>query len=329
MKFLVVLITLFVYLLNADEYEIGHGLRLNDKINLGAYFSIDYTTGDEKKQFRLDDVAILAYGNIDSKLSYMAELEAAPLYVKNYTTDVETTDKKFHHERAYLDYISSDLLNIRIGKQITPIGYWNLEPINVLRDTSSSPLYSNQIFPKLLTGLDLYGYLDKNNTLKYHLFAQKNKDLDEDYINIKNENFFGFCLEYEASSEIGFGGAAGKYITTEDDKHVGFIQANAKYDNYPFKIQAEIAYSSIENKTIDEKSYQFAGYAQALYNLNMKHALVTRYEYFDNNELRKINHIGVFGYSYRPIYPVSFKAEYQWNSDSYQSKAIVSFSVLF
>jgi hypothetical protein len=40
MKFLVILITIFVYLLNADDYEMGHGLRLDDKINLGAYFSL-------------------------------------------------------------------------------------------------------------------------------------------------------------------------------------------------------------------------------------------------------------------------------------------------
>nr|MDA3908537.1 hypothetical protein [Sulfurimonas sp.] len=137
MKFLVVLIAIFIHFLNADEYEMGHGLRLNDKINLGAYFSVDYITGDEKKQFRLDDVAVLAYGNLNSKLSYMAEIEGAGVYVKNYTTGEETRDIQFHYERIYLDYIYSDRYNIRIGKQITPIGYWNLEPINVLRDTSS------------------------------------------------------------------------------------------------------------------------------------------------------------------------------------------------
>jgi len=315
--------------LKADEYELGHGLKLSDKLSIGAYFSADYETGEQKDQFRLDDVAVLAYGSLTPELSYLVELEAAPFYVKNYTTDTSTSDTRFHYERAYIDYSYSEIFNVRIGKQITPVGYWNLEPINVLRDTSSNPYYSSKMFPKLLTGLDLYGYLDEDNTLKYHLFMQKNKDLDSDYINILNEHFFGISLEYEVGSEISVGGALGEYIASEDDKLVRFVQLNAKYDNYPFVLQSEIAYNKVDNRDIDEKSYQFAGYTQGVYNFNMQHAIIGRYEYNDNNEIGEINHIGIFGYSYRPLYSISIKAEYQWNSESQLSKSLVSFSVLF
>ena len=329
MKYFIYLFVFCFAFLRADEYKLGHGLKLNDKLSIGGYFSVDYETGDQKDQFRLDDVAILAYGSLSSNFSYLTEFEAAPFYVENYTTGTSTTNTEFHYERVYIDYIYSEMFNIRLGKQITPIGYWNLEPINVLRDTSSNPHYSNKMFPKLLTGIDLYGYLDDDNVLKYHIFMQKNKDLDEEYINIQNEHFFGFSLEHEFSSEFSFGGALGNYITTIDDKDIKFVQLDAKYDNYPFLIQSELAYNDINNKTLDKKNYQFAGYTQSVYNFNMQHALISRYEYFDDNEADKVNHIGVFGYSYRPLYSISVKTEYQWNSESELSKSLISFSVLF
>jgi len=329
MKFILAFIVLLVSFLNSDEYEMGHGLKINEYLYLGSYFSIDYQKSDEKRQFRLDDVALLAYGDLSSDFSYLLELESAPTYVKNYTTSTSTNDTKFHYERMYANYMHSEMINIRVGKQITPIGYWNLEPINVLRDTSSNPLYSYKMFPKLLTGLDLFGYFDNDNTIKYHLFMQNNEDLDEEYINIQNDHFLGASLEYEFLDEFSLGGSLGQYITNVDDKHVEFMQINAKYDNYPFLLKGEVAYSDIDNRFINKKSNNLAGYTQGMYNLDMKHALISRYEYFNDDENNEKTHIGVFGYSYRPIYSVSFKAEYQWNSDSYQNKSLVSFSVLF
>ena len=90
----------------------------------------------------------------------------------------------------------SEMVNIRIGKLITPIGYWNLEPINVLRDTSSNPEYSNKIFPKLLTGIDIYGYIDDYSTFKYHFFMQQIKDFDLVSLNLAIKNFILLSLEY-------------------------------------------------------------------------------------------------------------------------------------
>lgn len=315
--------------MSANEYELGHGFKVNDKLHIGGYFSTDYEKSNEKRQFRLDDVAILGYGELFPKFTYLFEFEAAPFYAKNYTDDTTTKDTTFHYERFYVNYSFSDALNLRAGKQITPIGYWNLEPINVLRDTSSNPLYSKQIFPKLFTGIDLYGYLDSDNELSYHLFMQKNNDMDADYINIKNSHFFGLSLEYEPSMETSFGASAGEFITNDIHKHVRYVQANAKYDSYPYKFQTEIAYSGIDNKETRQRSYKLGGYAQGLYNFNMKHAAILRYEYFDDKESNKLHNIGVFGYSYRPLYAVSIKGEYQWNSDSDANKFIISLSVLF
>ena len=328
MKYFVYIFCVVTLLLNADEYKFGQGYKISDELRVGGYFSIDYSDGDEKRQFRLDDVAVLAYGNITHKFSYLVELEAAPFYVKNYDTDESQSDKTFHYERIYATYIQSEIFNIRVGKQITPIGYWNLEPINVLRDTSSNPLYSYKMFPKLLTGIDIFGFLDEDNKIQYHIFTQATDDIDEDYINIKNDLFIGSSLEYEFLDEISFGGAIA-YYETKKERDVNLFQLDAKYDNYPFLLQTEWAYNIAKDKLLDSTTNQFSGYLQGMYNFNMQHAVITRYEYFDDSDLKEEITIGVVGYSYRPRHFISIKTEYQMNSDSYYSKALMSFSVLF
>ncbi len=319
---------IFISSLYAQEYEIGRGLTLSEKLHLGGYASIDYESSNTLKQFRFDDVAVLAYGRLLPELSYLVELEATPFYQKNYSTGQEQYNPIFYYERIYADYAYTEMFNFRVGKQISPIGYWNLEPINVLRDTSSDPLYSYEMFPKFLTGLDIYGYLNESATLKYHIFMQKNNNLNDETLNIKADQFFAFSLEHELTSEFSYGGSAGNFVT-KDKQHTNFFQIDAKFDDYPFVFQTEAAYNDTSNTPLEEKTYKIAGYAQGLYHINMKHALIGRYEYFHDSGNSRTNNIEILGYSYRPIYPVSIKGEVQHNSDERLNKFIISFSVLF
>ncbi|WP_457748668.1 outer membrane beta-barrel protein [Sulfurimonas sp.] len=332
MKIFFMCVLFFSLVIQAQEYKIGQGVQLNKKLTVGAYFSTDYTKGSSVDKARLDDVAVLAYGNLSSQLSYFLELESAPTYVKDYKNHSTQTNLKFYYERAYGNYMYSDNLALRFGKFITPIGYWNLEPINVLRDTSSNPLYSSLLFPKFVTGVDLYGYVNEEDSLQYHLFLQTTNDIDEDYINIKNNFFLGSSLSYDISDEINLGATLGYFKTKDIKKDVFLAQINAKYDNYPYLLQTEWAYTDIKNKTLSNKAKQFGGYLQGMYNFTQQHAIVGRYEYFDDTQTSTLiqqQHIGIIGYSYRPVYAVSIKAEYQFNSHQELNKAIISFSVLF
>jgi len=328
MRFFIILTFIFTMLANAGHYELGRGVKLDEKLRIGGYFSADYEVSNTRRRARLDDVAILAYGNLTNELSYLVEVEAAPYYQRDFRDGTQKYDRHFHRERLYLDYQYSEIANFRLGKQITPIGYWNLEPINVLRETSSNPMLSSKMFPKFLTGLDIYGYLPWFDSLTYHLFMQNNRDIDADYINIKNEHFFGLSLENEVSMDFQYGGSFGEFIT-EDRKRVRFAQLNAKYELSNLSIQAEVALDHGEDHSARVKGDKFAGYMQGHYRLSNEHAFVGRYEYFNDDATDVSNHIGIFGYSYRPMYPVSLKAEYQWNSDEQLNKFLTSFSVLF
>ncbi len=314
--------------LQAEPYTLGQGYQVNDMVNVGGYFSSEFAKKGAQETITLDDVAVMAYGDIDPMLSYMAELEAVGFYSHNMTTGVETGDRKFHIERLYGDLWLSDAYNIRFGKQITPVGYWNKEPINVLRDSSSNPLYSVLLFPKFLTGIDINGFIPGAEGAKYHLFGQNNRDLDPGYINIPNTHFFGLSVEKELPSDWTAGGSIGDYITAVGNQHTRYVQVNAKYDDATWQMMAEglVAKSEYDDTSSDNT---LSGYVQGMYRYNPQHAVITRVEHFTDHHRQYEDNIAVVGYSYRPLYPVSLKGEYQWHSLEHENRILFSFSVLF
>lgn len=314
--------------LHAEPYEIGRGIQLDEALKVGGYFSTEYEVLKDEEHAAIDDVAVLAYGDISPMFSYLAELESVGFYRKNLSTGEENNSQKFHIERLYGDAWFSDMLNVRFGKQLTPIGYWNREPINVLRDTTSNPLYIMLLFPRFLTGIDINGYVPGSEGLRYHLFGQKNHDLDEEYINIPNTHFFGLSFDKEISNDWSAGGSVGEYIALSTSEKTRFVQANAKYDNGRWGVMGEgiVAKTDYNGARSDET---IAAYVQGIYRFTPQHAAVGRVEYFDRQYDDYTDRIGIVGYSYRPIYPVSLKGEYQWHSQSDENRFLCSFSVLF
>jgi len=314
----------FVY---ADAYELGRGFKINDAIQIGGYFATEMQLKTQQNIASFEDIAVLAYGDINPMFSYFAELEAVGFYSRNFSQGTDSGDQKFHIERLYGDLWLSDAYNFRFGKQITPVGYWNKEPVNVLRDTTSNPLYSMLLFPKFLTGIDINGYVPTLSGVRYHLFGQNNRDFDEEYINIPNTHFLGLALEQELSIDLNWGGSMGEYIATTNQRTM-FVQVGAKYDDSIWQVLGEalVGKSSYTNQ---EEGVALSGYLQTMYRFTQEHAFIGRYEYFNDTHLNYKDHIAIFGYSYRPLYPISLKGEYQWHAQSGENRALFSFSVLF
>ena len=170
------------------------------------------------------------------------------------------------------------------------------------------------------------GYL--NSTTRYHLFGQATHDMDEEYINIPNTHFYGLSLEHELSMETSFGGSMGEFITLTSDERTRFAQGNIKYDNGSLLLSAEAIAAKTDYRSA-KSDLTLSGYIQSVYRFSPQHALVGRYEYYDDQHRDYKDHIGVFGYSYRPIYPISIKGEYQWHSQQNENRTLLSFSVLF
>jgi hypothetical protein len=310
-----------------EPYSLGRGLALRDWLTVGGYFSTEYARSDNQHELLLDDLALLLYGEKD-RVSYLLEIESVAPYVADFEND--TTDTNFPPtlERLYVDYKFSDQFALRLGKQITPVGYWNLQPINVLRETTSNPLFSTEVFPKFLTGADLHGYLPFGRDLTYHVFAQDSRDMDEANINIRINRHFGFALEQPLQGGWHAGGSYGSFRMTTGDE-TRYLQLNSRYDGTRFSFITEGALSVTRHNT-GASHRASAVYAQGEFRFTAQHALITRAEFrHDRFDVTGARRIGVLGYSYRPVYPVSLKIEHQWHDDSSRNAVMASFSVLF
>jgi hypothetical protein len=101
-----------------DDYQLGLGYKVNDGLTVGGYFSTEYATGENVEEFVVDDLALLAYGSITEKFSFLAELESVNFLKHDFDTGDTSTDIPPAIERLYGDFSFSDHLKVRFGKQI-------------------------------------------------------------------------------------------------------------------------------------------------------------------------------------------------------------------
>jgi len=311
----------------AEEYQLGHGVEIGPYLSIGGYFSANFENSQLTKEYMIDDVAIMAYGRLDDRLSYLLELEAVEFLVRDFGEGTTSTNMKFRIERAYVGYKLNDYADLRVGKFITPIGHWNLNPINVLRDTTSNPRYAQEIFPKFTTGVMLWGYLPSDDSWTYNIFGQHNKDLDANYNNIETDDYYGVEVK-KRFGELEVGANMGDYEVEEE--HFRYYGVTLKYEHDRVQILSEysaLAYNNIDSDGDTHEKYAY--YVQGRYKLSSQHYLVSRYEQFTDDFHDVEEEILLFGYNYRPIHPVSIKCEYQFNSDEDKNRFLLSFSMLF
>lgn len=327
----IIVILLFMLSLHANEssYELGKGMQVASlPFYIGGYLSFDYRNMGNEKRYRADDLAVLGYGNY-GKFSYMAEFEYKGFYAETYKGDKKSIqkDSKIHSERVYIDYNFDENYIFRIGKYNSPVGFWNLLPVNVLRQTSSNPISTEIIFPKFTTGAGAsYESFDEGE-VKINLMLQNNEDLDDEYNNYKiNEHYaVGVLYEEDAYSIKLNGGYFHMLDFNIIQNKLYYFLLSAKYDMEKYQLMGEIGaqYSEAEITT------PYAGYIQGLYRFTEQHIGAIRVEAYDNNVNKKNDDIAVFSYTYRPSYPIAIKSEYQFHSISEENQFLFSISVLF
>jgi len=327
LRYLFIMILMFLTLNAKDDYVLGEGFQVSSlPFYIGGYFSLDYERDDDSKRYRLDDIAILGYGNYKN-FFYMAEFEYKEFYVKTIQNDntLVSKNRKIYTERLYFDYDFDENYKVRFGKYNSPIGFWNLLPINILRETTSSPMSSSILFPKFTTGLDLVYTSYDSAELKVNMLIQNNNDIDVGYNNYEIDKHYGFGLSYE-KDEYTLKVNAGYF---HDRKlfydNLYYLLVSAKYESQKYQILTELG----TQRTLDKITTNYAGYIQGLYRFSQEHLGVIRLESYDDKVSSKNENFAVLGYTYRPTYPVAIKSEYQIHSKSDENKILFSVSVLF
>lgn len=326
---LFILISLLLFSLEAkDEYQLGKGVQLGSiPFYLGGYFSLDYKHTDDMDRYRVDDLAILGYGNYE-KFSYIAEFEFKEFYVKTSRDGLSksTTNDKLYTERLYIDYNIDENYMLRAGKYNSPIGFWNLLPINVLRETTSNPITSSILFPKFTTGLNASYLSYDDGELKIDVMLQHNRDISSGYNNYKIDKHYGFGISYE-KDDYTFKLNSGYFHNTIDvhDNDLYYILFSAKYESDKFQILTELG----SQRSKSRYTTDYAGYVQSLYRFTQQHLGIVRVESYEDSLNTIDDNILIIGYTYRPLYPIAFKTEYQFHSKNSQNNLLLSFSVLF
>jgi len=326
----IVVIMLLLLCLSADDnYELGKGVRVASlPLYVGGYFSLEYRDRDTQERYRVDDLALLIYGGYE-KFSYMAEIEYKNLYVREQIgAEVESSsDTKLHLERLYVDYNYDDSYKLRVGKYNSPIGFWNLLPINVLRETTSNPQSTYNVFPKFTTGLGISHTSYTQGEFKIDLMLQHNEDFDDEYNNYKIDEHYGLNLLYE-KEDLALKVNLGYFHTTENltqRDSLYYFLLSARYESETYQLMAELGHQRLE----DEVTTEYAGYMQALYRFTPRHIAIFRAEAYNNKLTNTQDEIAIVAYTYRPLYPIAIKSEYQFHSLELENQFLLSLSVLF
>jgi hypothetical protein len=314
-------------LANEQEYQLGRGMKLGSlPLYIGGYFSIEYEEGyGNERSLTIDDLAFMVYGGY-SNISYLVELEAEDIYKKEYRSRVEY-NSQFHIERLYVDYEFNDRYSIRVGKYNSPIGFWNINPINVLRDTTSSPIITDILFPKFTTGVDIRYNLLSNLSKTLHIILQENEDIDtlissEVYNNFDIDRHYGvaLALQYELwSYQFNMG-----YFEDIDGDSYSYALGSFEYISDEFKILGEVG----TQWDSDGSTIPYITYLQYSYNFIENHQAIVRLESYKKIDTIK-DSLVVMGYTYRPRPPIAIKGEYQWHSQRLENRLLLSISVLF
>ncbi|MFK5938461.1 MAG: hypothetical protein QM497_08710 [Sulfurimonas sp.] len=297
-------------------YEPGNGYKIGSlPIYVGAHFSMDYTHKDGNNEYKINELAFFSYGKF-GKIAYMAELGYNNVYVSNSQTFTE--DKTLHIERLYVDYAYNDEYNFQLGKYNSPIGFWNLLTVDVLKETTSDPVSTSIIFPQYTTGLDVSYASYKNNNLKLDVMLQHNNDFDSDFNNYKVDKHYALGISYnenEYSVKVNGGYFNDLY----------YAQVGAKYETDKYEILGEIGHQTSKDTT----TTPYAGYVQGSYKLTPQHVATLRAESYKNNLTSTDDTIAIAGYTYRPYHNIALKSEYQLHSKQKENQLLFSLSAIF
>ena len=324
------IIFIFVFTLShaKSDYELGDGLQLGSlPFYIGGYFSLDYKYQDEYARYRVDDIAFLGYGSY-SKFSYLVELEYKELYVhseENQEKEI-SRDTNLYTERIYMEYHLDENYLFRVGKYNAPIGFWNLLPINVLRETTSNPVSSSILFPVFTTGVGASYTSYEENELKIDLILQHNNDIDAEYNNYTIDQHYALGLTYGVDNftykfNLGFFHPV-EGINGDD---LYYFLLSSRYESDDYQVTTELGTQKSEN----EFTTKYAGYIQGLYRFTPQHIGILRVESYESGFENTSESLGLAAYTYRPLYPIALKMEYQQHTLANTNQFLISFSVLF
>lgn len=183
-----------------------------ERIRFGGYAAITLNRAADSSGVRIAEgnVAAIISGSLSSRLSYLGELDAVSSSRQNYAGRQD--DRQFEIARLYVEANANDLLRLRVGRFLTPVGQWNEIHAEPLTWTAVRPLATYRSFAKYSTGALLAGQgAIAGRDAGYALWAaphlgDEGFELDEQELQFRGA--FGTRLAVEAVRGVWLGASA-------------------------------------------------------------------------------------------------------------------------
>jgi len=294
------------------QYRLGQGLRIAESdFFLGGYLSVKYyDDARERNYFEFDDLSFFLFGDIGEKVRFFSEMEDDEFYEIDTSGNSESK-KSWQIERLYAEYLHSDVLHVRGGKFLTPVGTWNEVHADPLTWTVSRPPITEAAFPEFITGMEFYGnFILADEDMSYILMGQSGESIDEWTGFRKTHSLAGIKLKWFASPRFNIGVPLLYYTEYEIDDRVYLTGLDFTYKKSDHEIRFESTYSKVDLEGGGIKE-EYGYYIMGVYGLTDKLFAVLRQDYLKMRESSD-HHMTVdlgFTYKYKP--QVVFKVEGQ------------------
>jgi hypothetical protein len=300
----------YQYLFSDIDYRLGEGLRVADTgFSLGGYATASYENSPgAPSRVALDDLSLFVWWQGEGRWKFFSELDFENIVASN-SVGQEAEDPYLAIERLYLDYDITDMVTLRAGKFLTPIGRWNLIHATPLVWTTSRPLTTTRPFPSNVTGLMLYGTLPTvANGVEYTLYASKGDEIRPNPILDPFYEVFGahLVVPLPIDGQVGFSFADFEQENTPDEKR-RLVGVDFVWSRNRVEFSSEGVYRFSDNGRLwDEKGI----FGQLVVPLSEKAYAVGRYEYFHPALETQATQLFTIGLNYRYTPAIVLKAEW-------------------
>lgn len=313
------------------SYQAGRGLRVGDTgLVIGGFATseIERMEGG-RSNGGIDAVNFLAFIDPTPYLQLFTELEVGQLAMLESDHKGVHADPKIEIKRLYLDFGTSDLLKVRFGKFLTPIGRWNTIRIEPLLWTTSDPLIVEEAFDKTATGAMLHGSVfPSGGALSYSLYGGFLDPLNVPPDERPAKHNAGAHLEWASLKGWTLGAS---YFASEPHRghwnHIGGVDALWQPNQ-----RVEITGEALFGEGNREDGTLWGLYAQAVVETVRTLYLVGRYERFAPPSAEHDVNLFDIGIAWVPAPYLRLKADYLI-ADRHNERAEpglhMSFSILF
>ncbi len=258
--------------------------RIASFVTISGYADGEFILTDQagqENEFRVHHLSLFFKKEISEKWRLFSELEYedAPKI-----EDGSTTEGKFFVEVFIIEYLHSPLLNLRIGRYLTPAGIWNVEHYPPFVATQERPKHIRNIFPQYNDGLQMYGTKTMSDVVADYALYVANGSGNTGRGDDNEDKAIGGRVKFKipllAAFEVGTSAYREKDSSDLERESYG---ADLKIQWWRIKFQGEYAKALFDPSTGSD--YERSGYyGQLGYDLD-QWSFIYRYDWYEPNDI--------------------------------------------